>query len=144
MILLDTNVLIDAFDPKAPFHSWASSLLRERLLGEGVAINPVILAEVCVGDLNPSTVAERLQNLGIVLLDLPYLVSTPCAKAYAAFLENRRKLVLQPAPKIPLPDFFIGAHAALLNLPLATSDVSRYRTYFPEISLLTPPELHQQ
>jgi predicted nucleic acid-binding protein len=143
MILLDANVLIDAFDPIAPFHSWASSLLREGLLGQGVAINPIILAELCVGDLNPKTVAERLQNLGIVLLDLPYLTSSRCAKAYAAFLENRRKQVLQAAPKIPLPDFFIGAHAALLKLPLATSDVSRYRTYFPEISLLTPPELCQ-
>jgi predicted nucleic acid-binding protein len=143
MILLDTNVLIDAFDPRASFHSWASSLLREGLLGEGVAINPVILAELCVGDRNPSTVAERLQNIGVVLLDLPYLASKSCAEAYAAFLENRRKQALPAAPKIPLPDFFIGAHAALLNLPLATSDVSRYRIYFPEIRLLTPPELSQ-
>jgi predicted nucleic acid-binding protein len=46
VILLDTNVLIDAFDPSARLHAWASDLIRDGLLGEGVAINPVILAEL--------------------------------------------------------------------------------------------------
>lgn len=140
MILLDTNVLIDAFDPAAPFHTWASELLRERLLGDGVAINPVILAELCVGDAQPDTVAERLQNLGVVLLDLPSIASLRCAQAYAGFLGNRRKQPAPTASKIPLPDFFIGAHAVTLNMKLATAAVGRYRTYFPEIELLTPPD----
>ena len=138
MILLDTNVLIDAFDPAAAFHAWASSLLRKGLLGDGVAINPVILAELCVGDAHPDTVVGRLQDLGVVLLDLPARASPRCAQAYAGFLENRRKQAGPSAPKIPLPDFFIGAHAAFLNLPLATADEARYRTYYPEIQLITP------
>jgi predicted nucleic acid-binding protein len=138
VILLDTNVLIDAFDPDAPFHTWASSLLRKGLLGDGVAINPMILAELCVGDAQPETVAERLQDLGVVLLDLPARASPRCAQAYAAFLENRRKQAGPATPKIPLPDFFIGAHAAFLKLPLATADEARYRTYYPEIQLITP------
>jgi len=140
VILLDTNVLIDAFDPDAPFHTWASSLLRKSLLGDGAAINPVILAELCVGDAHSDSVAERLEDLGVVLLDLPGRASPRCAQAYAGFLENRRKQPGPAAPKIPLPDFFIGAHAALLNLPLATADTERYRRFFPEIELLTPPD----
>lgn len=139
MILLDTNVLIDAFDPSARLHAWASNLIRDGLLGEGVAINPVILAELCVGDLRADTVAARLETLGIVILDLPSAASTRCAQAYAAYLENRRKQNTPEAPKSPLPDFFIGAHASFLSLPLATADLSRYQTYFPEIKLLTPP-----
>ncbi|MGL4401030.1 MAG: type II toxin-antitoxin system VapC family toxin [Luteolibacter sp.] len=139
MILLDTNVLIDAFDPSARFHLWASHLIRDGLLGEGVAINPVILAELCVGDLSPDTVAARLETLGIVMLDLPYATSQRCATAYADYLENRRKQNTPPAPKSPLPDFFIGAHASFLSLPLATADTTRYLTYFPEIRILTPP-----
>ena len=91
MILLDTNVLIDAFDPSARLHAWASDLIRDGLLGEGVAINPVILAELCVGDLRADTVAARLETLGIVILDLPSAASTRCAQAYAAYLENSRK-----------------------------------------------------
>jgi predicted nucleic acid-binding protein len=139
VILLDTNVLIDAFDPSARLHGWASQLMRDGLLGEGVAINPVILAELCVGDLRPDTVAERLENLGVVILDLPAATSARCARAYAAYLENRRKQNTPGAPKSPLPDFFIGAHACFLSLPLATADLGRYQTYYPEIKLLGPP-----
>ena len=139
MLLIDTNVLIDAFDPSTRLHAWASDLIRDGLLGEGVAINPLILAELCVGDLRPDTVAARLETLGIVILDLPSAASTRCAQAYAAYLENRRKQNTPEAPKSPLPDFFIGAHASFLSLPLATADLSRYQTYFPEIKLLTPP-----
>ena len=139
MILLDTNVLIDAFDPAARLHAWASHLIRNGLLGEGVAINPMILAELCVGDLTPHTVAERLETLGVVILDLPSATSTRCARAYAGYLQNRRKQATPEAPKVPLPDFFIGAHASFLSLPLATADLNRYQTYFPEIKLITPP-----
>lgn len=139
MILSDTNVLIDGFDPSARLHGWASDLIRNGLLGEGIAVNPVILAELCVGDLMPDTVAARLEMLGFVILDLPSATSSRCAQAYAAYLENRRKQDALEAPKTPLPDFFIGAHASLLNLPLATSDLSRYQTYFPEIKLIPAP-----
>lgn len=138
MILLDTNVLIDAFDPTAASHHWAVSLVRGALLGSGPAINPVILAELCVGDHSPDTVPSRLETLGIHLLDLPAGTALRCAQAYAAYLENRRQQPVAPAPRTPLPDFFIGAHASTLNLPLATADASRYRIYFPEVELLTP------
>ncbi len=139
MILLDTNVLIDGFDPTARLHGWASTLIRNGLKGEGLAINPVIVAELCVGDASPHTVAGRLENLGIFMLDLPSAASPRCAQAYAEYLHNRRKQGASEAPKSPLPDFFIGAHASFLNLPLATADDARYKTYFPEIKLLTPP-----
>ena len=61
-----------------------------------------------------------------------------CAQAYASYLESRRPQSAPIAPKSPLPDFFIGAHAAVLNLPLATADLGRYRTYFPEVKIITP------
>jgi predicted nucleic acid-binding protein len=138
VILFDTNVFIDGFDPSARFHSWASGLIRNGLLGEGIAINSVVLAELCVGDLAPHTVGARLEQLGVVILDIPSAASPRCAEAYLAYLENRRTQDAPAAPKIPLPDFFIGAHASTLGLPLATADVARYRTYFPEIQLLTP------
>jgi predicted nucleic acid-binding protein len=138
MILLDTNVLIYGFDPSSPFHSWARSIIRSSLLGEGAAINPVILTEYLIGELAPDRVIPRLNAFGIEILDLPAIIAPRCAAAYASFLENRRIQAAPPGPKIPLPDFFIGAHAALLDLPLATADVGRYRTYFPELTLITP------
>lgn len=138
MILLDTNVLIYGFDPRSTLYSWALGIIRSSLLGDGAAINPVILTEFLVGEKEPDTVANRLAALGITILDLPPMIAPRCAEAYAAYLENRRKQGIPEAPKTPLPDFFIGAHASFLNLPLATADSSRYETYFPEIKLLTP------
>lgn len=139
MILLDTNVLIYAFDPDSRMHTWARGILRRSVLGEGAAINPVILAELFAGDQLPDTLLQRLEALGVNLLDLPIAASPRCAQAYTDYLENRRKQPdLLPAPKSPLPDFFIGAHASVLDLPLATADVGRYQNYFSEVQLQTP------
>lgn len=138
MILLDTNVLIYGFDPGSLHHAWASKTIREALLGEGAAANPVILTELMVGDAEPATVAERLNTLGLHLLDLPAGVAHRSAIAYQHYLEQRRQSKSIAAPKMPLPDFFIGAHASMLDLPLATADISRYQTYFPEVKLLAP------
>lgn len=136
MILLDTNVLIYAFDPSAKFHHWARGLMIDAITGEGAAVNPVIVAELCVGDSDPQTVPERLQEMGIHLLNLPSLVATSCAQAFANYLHNRRLAGEAEIPKVPLPDFFIGAHALVLGMPLATADPSRYCTYFPDLRLI--------
>jgi predicted nucleic acid-binding protein len=71
MILLDTNVLIYAFSVDAPMHTWGRSILRNAILGEGAAINTVILSELLVGEQSPETVLQRLEALGVHLLDLP-------------------------------------------------------------------------
>lgn len=139
MTLLDTNILIYGFNPSSPLHPWAWGIIRSTVQGEGAAINPVILAEYLIGELEPDTVITRLTAFGISILDLPFLAAPRCAEAYAGYLENRRQQPISPAPKSPLPDFFIGAHAGLLNLPLATADAARYRTYFPEVDLILPP-----
>ena len=141
MILLDTNVLIYGFDPRSPMQTWALGIIRSSLLGPGAAINPIILSELLVGEKSPDTLVTRLITLGITILDLPSMAAPLCADAYSRYLANRKQQPTSHAPKIPLPDFFIGAHAALLNLPLATADSGRYNTYFPEIKLITPPEI---
>ncbi len=139
MILLDTNVLIYAFDSTSPMHSWARGILRHAVLGEGAAINPVILSELLAGDQSPDTLIQRLEALGVNLIDLPIVASLRCARAYTHYLDNRSKQpALNPAPKTPLPDFFIGAHASVLNISLATADTERYRIYFPEVQLFIP------
>lgn len=138
MTLLDTNVLIFGFDPGSPHHSWARSIIRSSVLGNGAAVNPVILAEYLTGEQTPETAISRLTAFGIAILDLPSIVAPRCAEAYACYLENRRQQPAPPAPKSPLPDFFIGAHASILDLLLATADLDRYQTYFPEVKLITP------
>lgn len=138
MILLDTNVLIYAFDLGSPFHDWARETIAEGVSGNGAGINAVSLAEICVGDAEPGTVAQRLRGWGIDILDVPVAAAEVCAQAYVAYRRRRRSQSGQEAPGLPLPDFFIGAHASVLGWPLATADSRRFATYFPGLSLRTP------
>ena len=72
MILLDTNVLIYAGDQASPFHQWASNLIAEGVAGgEGVCANAVSLAEVCVGDVDPASVSQRVAAWGVELVAVP-------------------------------------------------------------------------
>jgi predicted nucleic acid-binding protein len=70
VILVDTNILIYAFDPGSQFYGWSRETLVDALANGGAAINPVILAELCVGDHKPETMEFRLAQLGLHFLDL--------------------------------------------------------------------------
>lgn len=134
MILLDTNVLIYAHEPESPHRPWA----RELIVRGGAAANAVSLAEVCVGDAEPDRVADRIRSWGVEVLDVPAAVAPVCARAYAAYRKRRTTKSGKESPRLPLPDFFIGAHAEILGWPLATADPRRFRTYFPSVELSTP------
>ena len=140
MIFLDTNVLIYASDPGSAFHRWSVETIVRNVAGDGALINPVVLAEICVGEAKPEEAAQTLRAWGIEIVDLPAACAESCGRAYRAFRAARKSTKGPAAPAMPLPDFFIGAHAELLRLPLATADVGRYRTYFPNVKLLTPPK----
>jgi len=144
VILFDTNVLIYAFDPASPQHVWARKLLFGSIQGKGAVVNPVILAEICVGDTFPETVVERVEKLGIRVIDLKPEVSLRCARTFSEYLARSKSAGESAAARVPLPDFFIGAQASLLNLPIATVDTARYQTYFPEVELITPPPKSQR
>ena len=99
-----------------------------------LVINPIIYSEVSVG-------FERIEELDEVFPGdsfrrdpLPWEAAFLAGKC---FLEYRRR---GGTRRSPLPDFYIGAHAAIAGLPLLTRDARRYRTYFPQLRLLAPPE----
>ena len=138
MILLDTNVLIYAFDPDSPFCHWARETIAEAVAGDGAAINAVSLAEICVGDADPSTAADRIRSWGIEILDVPAAAADECATAYRLYRQRRISQSDIPVPIMPLPDFFIGAHAKIMGWELATADRSRFHTYFPSVFLKMP------
>ena len=137
MVFLDTNILIYAFDEESPFFPWSRQVLAESIAGDGAAINTVVLTELCVGNATPTRLGERLQSYGLQILDLPAAVAPICSRAYGKYLM-RRKRQTPPSARIPLPDFFIGAHAQVLKVPLITADKERYPTYFPGLKLITP------
>lgn len=138
MILLDTNVLIYASDPDSPFCAWARTTIADAVAGDGAAINAVVLAELCVGDADPQSVADRVRGWGVAVLDLPAAAAGACAEAYRQFRERRRAESGQPAPSMPLPDFFIGAHALIMGWELATADQGRFKVCFPTVPLKMP------
>jgi predicted nucleic acid-binding protein len=138
MILLDTNVLIYASDLRSPYGEWAQNVISDAVAGEGAAINAVSLAELCVGDAEPSTVAHRVRRWGVDALDVPAAAAEISARAYRNYRRRRGRNSGQDSLSVPLPDFFVGAHAEVMNWTLATADAGRYRTYFPRVKLRTP------
>ena len=138
MILLDTNVVIDARDSTQPHHAWAIGQLESAVLGEGAGINTVTLAELCAGSPKPEDVGPEIKKLGLEIFDLPAVMATTCGKAYRRYLVARRASGGGAASKIPLPDFYIGAHAEIMGWKLATRDSERIARYFPKVHLLTP------
>ena len=138
MTLLDTNVVIYASDPQAPHHAWARTTIADAVSSRGSVLDAVGLAEVCVGEADPATAAERIRSWGVQILDIPAAAAEACATAYRQYRERRRQESGKDAPATPLPDFFIGAHAEVMGWTLATADEPRFRTYFPSLRLLTP------
>ena len=138
MLLLDTNVLIYASEDESTHREWARSTIAEAASTEGAAINAVCLAELCVGERQPATAADRIRSWGVQILDVPAATATVCARSYARYRQRRQRQSGKDAPRTPLPDFFIGAHAEIMGWRLATADPSRIRTYFPAVRLVTP------
>lgn len=138
-MLLDTNVLIYAGDAASPFHAWANDLIADAVAGgEGVCANAVSLAEICVGDAHPESVARRIEAWGVTLVPVPAGAAVACAAAYVNYRLRRKVESGKEAPTVPLPDFFIGAHAQIMGWTLATGDTARFKTYFPSLQLLHP------
>ena len=138
MILFDTNVVIDAQDSSSASHTWSVRLIEEAVADEGGGINAVTLAELCAGSPNPAVIEPEIRKLGLEIFDLPATTATVCGKAYRHYVIARRASSGGMAPKIPLPDFFIGAHAEIMKWKLATRDAERISRYFPKVHLLTP------
>jgi len=129
-VLVDTNILVDVTDGTGEWAAWSREMVAE--FQGGVFINPIIYSELCV-PLESTEEAEALiAMLGLAYLELPREALFLAARA---FRQYRRQGGTKTSP---LPDFFIGAHALVLGIPILTRDVSRYRTYFPEVQLISP------
>jgi predicted nucleic acid-binding protein len=131
-ILVDSNVLLDVLEEDDVWYAWSSSQLQRAADRCSLIINPIIFAEVSVG-------FKRIEELDEVL-PMDYFQRKPLPWE-AAFLAGKcfiRYRKLGGTKRSPLPDFFIGAHAAVAGLTLLTRDAARYRTYFPSLKLISP------
>lgn len=131
-IIVDSNVLLDVFTEDSRWLSWSSNAL-ERIANESrIVINPVIYGEVSIRFERIEELDEALPPAIFEREDIPYEAAFLADKAY---LTYRRQAGTKSSL---LPDFYVGAHAAVRGYRVLTRDVARYRTYFPKLELIAP------
>jgi predicted nucleic acid-binding protein len=138
MILLDTNVVVDAVEKTQSHHAWSKKQIEDAVAAEGGGISVVTLAELCAGARDPEAVEPEVKLLGITVHDVPAAAAVVCGKAYRRYVTARRVSGGGEPPKMPLPDFFIGAQAEVMGWKIATRDTERFKKYFPKVPLLKP------
>ena len=130
--LVDSNVILDIFTEDDEWLDWSAAMLEQAAHAGMLYINPIIYAEV-------SFRFERIEDLDDALpssyyrrVPLPWEAGFLAAKT---FVRYRRR---GGERRSPLPDFYIGAHAAIAGLDLLTRDAARYRRHFPTVRLISP------
>ena len=132
MLLVDTNVILDVVEDDARWRNWSQQQLEAASRRYTLLINPVIYAELSIAYLRIEELESMLARGGFRVEPVPREALFLAGKA---FLHYRRK---SGAKTGVLPDFFIGAHAAVAGIPLLTRDTRRYGTYFPKLALISP------
>ena len=133
MILVDTNVLLDLVTDDPDWSEWSLARLEEAALAGPILINDIVYAEVSIRYNRIEDLDAMLAQAMIEIAVMPRSVLFLAGKAFQRYRTSggTRTGVL--------PDFFIGAHAAVEGWPLLTRDASRYRSYFSKITLIAPP-----
>ena len=132
MLLVDTNVLVDVLQDDRQWANGSIGQMRAQASIHQLAINPVIYAEISLSFSTLEALDSVVATLALELREIPRPALFLAAKAYAQY-RKRGGTRLQV-----LPNFFIGAHAAVERWPLLTRDASRFRTYFPTLEVLAP------
>ena len=132
MILVDTNVLLDAVTDDPRWADWSIHQLDAAALQGPLVINDIVYAELSVRCAAVHDVETILDQGGIIVAEIPRAALFLAGKVFQRYRAagGTRTGVL--------PDFFIGAHAAVLGVRLISRDAGRYRTYFPTIDLIAP------
>ena len=131
-ILVDSNVILDLLCEDAEWARWSDDALMACAEHARLVINPIVFAEVSVGYRTMDGVDLPLSADLFAREPLPWAAAFQAGKAYEQYRRrggNKRS---------PLPDFYIGAHAAVAGMGLLTRDATRYRTYFPTVEIIAP------
>jgi predicted nucleic acid-binding protein len=130
--LVDSNVVIDVTARNPRWAKWSGEALIQALDEGPVLVDQIIFAEVSIGYPTPEECEWALDVQGIERVPIPWPAAFLAGRAFASYKRRGG------ARLAPLPDFFVGAHAAVAGLRLLTRDATRYRTYFPTVDLIAP------
>ncbi len=131
-ILVDSNILLDLMTADPNWFEWSAHAIAEAADHFRLVVNPIIYAEISI---RYSKIEELDSALPRTMFDREALPYEAAFLAGKCFLAYRKK---GGARQSPLPDFFIGAHAAVAGYSLMTRDAARYRSYFPKLPLIAP------
>lgn len=132
MILVDTNILLDVTTGDPLWAEWSLQALEQEAVKGALHINVIVYAELSSRYASVEAVDSFVAQIGAQIIEIPRTAAFLAAKAFARYRAagGTRTGVLS--------DFFIGAHATALNIPVLTRDVRRYRSYFPNLRLVAP------
>jgi len=131
-LLVDSNVILDLFLDDPNWAHWSESVLANYGDHATLYINAIIYTEVSIGFKKIEELESALHKGGFQMLEIPKEALFLAGKAYLQYRKGKG------IKKSPLPDFYIGAQAAVLDLDLITRDEGRYRTYFPTVRIICP------
>ena len=136
--LVDSCVLLDVITGDERWADWSAGEIAAAMDAGRVVINPLIYAEVSVGYETVEELDELLPASDYEREPLPYLAGFAAGKVFVRYRRSGGD------KRSPMPDFYIGAHAAIAGYRLLTRDVRRYRTYFPTIDIIAPTSAEEE
>jgi len=131
-VLVDANVLLDVLTDDPEWYGWSAAQLDACAGHAELCVNPIIYAEVSVGFTHIEDLDAALPADPFTRLELPWEAGFLAGKAFLRYRHAKG------SRSSPLPDFYIGAHAAIEGMALLTRDAKRYRTYYPKLELICP------
>lgn len=131
-VLVDSSVVLDVFLDDPEWADWSEGTLSKLSETRSLCINPIIYTEISIGFERIEELEKAVGECGLKMAGIPREALFLAGKAYGRYRKGRGKKVA------PLPDFFIGAHAAVEGLELVTRDVRRIKTYFPSVKIISP------
>jgi len=131
-ILVDSCVILDIMTEDPKWFDWAATILEKQARHNLLLINPIIYAEISIGFRNIEELEAALSTTFFKRMPLPWEASFLASKA---FLQYRK---MSGHKTLPLPDFFIGAHAMIEGWSLLTRDIERFQYYYPKLKIISP------
>jgi predicted nucleic acid-binding protein len=132
MILVDTNVLLDVIENDAHWAAWSQEKLDAASVTDTLTINPIIYSELSMAFARIEELEAIIEEVSLLIEPIPREALFLAGKAFLSYRRSRG------TKHNVLPDFFIGAHAAVMEWPILTRDVGRLHIYFPTVTLITP------
>ena len=131
-MLVDTNVLVDVLGNDPDWADWSIAQLRAQSRVHRLHITPIIYSELSLTFSSVEALDKAIDGMELRLLEIPRPALFLAGKAFVQYRRNGG------AKGNVLGDFFIGAHAAVIGMPVLTRDPRRYRSYFPTVKLVSP------